>query len=109
TVTAKFKSGFRWILYEYLKANYGYLVKEISKEALMRLFAVEIRKSYMKSNAQSKRGVLETDIDEIKEITELEDWYKEKKIANKKKYMKSSAQFKRGVLETAIDEINEFT
>lgn len=83
TVTAKFKSGFSWILYEYLKANYGYWVKEISKEALMRLFAVENRKSYMKSTAQFKRGVLETAIDEINEFTELEVWYKEKKMGNK--------------------------
>src|SRR5699024_3447921 len=83
TVTAKFKSGFSWILYEYLKANYGYWVKEISKEALMKLFAVENRKSYMKSAAQFKRGVLEVAIDEINEFTELEVWYTEKKTGNK--------------------------
>ena len=83
TVTARFKSGFSWILYEYLKANYGYWMKEVSKEALMKLFAVEHRKSYVKSAAQFKRGVLDVAIDEINEFTELEVWYTDKKVGNK--------------------------
>lgn len=116
TVTAKFKSGFSWILYEYLKANYGYWVKEISKEALMKLFAVENRKSYMKSAAQFKRGVLEVAIDEINEFTELEVWYTEKKTGNKiiafniywssgKREMKASKK-QMGLLREIHDEVD---
>lgn len=116
TVTAKFKSGFSWILYEYLKANYGYWVKEISKEALMKLFAVENRKSYMKSAAQFKRGVLEVAIGEINEFTELEVWYTEKKTGNKivsfniywsagKREMKASKK-QMGLLREIHDEID---
>ncbi|TMN18788.1 replication initiation protein [Lentibacillus cibarius] len=37
TITSNFKSGFSWILYDYLKAHYGYWHKEISKDALMNL------------------------------------------------------------------------
>jgi len=116
TVTAKFKSGFSWILYEYLKANYGYWVKEISKEALMKLFAVENRKSYLKSAAQFKRGVLEVAVDEINEFTELEVWYTEKKIGNKiiafniywsagKREMKASKK-QMGLLREIHDEVD---
>src|SRR5690625_4965905 len=32
TITSKFKSGFSWTLYDYLKAHYGYWHKPISKE-----------------------------------------------------------------------------
>src|SRR3954463_13461355 len=38
TITAQFKSGFSWILYEYLKAHFGYWHKPLPKEALMKLF-----------------------------------------------------------------------
>src|SRR5690625_2997205 len=47
-VASNFKSGFTWRLYEYLKALYGYWHKELSKEELMKLFAVEDVKSYQK-------------------------------------------------------------
>lgn len=83
TITSKFKSSFSWILYDYLKANYGYWNKELSKEELMKLFVVEDRKSYRKSTAQFKRGVLDTAIQEINKYTELEVWYTEKKVGNK--------------------------
>src|SRR5699024_11715446 len=69
TVTARFKSGFSWRLYEYFKANYGYWMKEVSKEALMKLFAVEHRKRYVNSAAQVIRGVLDVTIDEINKFT----------------------------------------
>lgn len=83
TITAKFKSSFSWTLYDFLKAHYGYWHKELTKEALMKLFGVEERKTYQKSTAQLKRGVLNIAVEEINEYTELEVWYTEKKIGNK--------------------------
>ena len=62
TVTSNFKSGFSWILYDYLKAHYGYWHKALSKKELLRLFAVETRKTYQKSTAEFKRGVLDVAI-----------------------------------------------
>src|SRR5699024_4429138 len=82
-VTSNFKSSFSWTLYEYLKAHYGNWFKELSKEALMKLFSVENRVTYQKSTAQLKRTVLDTAIGEINEYTELEVWYTEKKVGNK--------------------------
>lgn len=79
TVTAKFKSGFSWILYDYLKAHYGYWHKPISKEALMKLFGVEDKKTYQKNTGEFKRGVLDVAISEINKHTELEVRYKEEK------------------------------
>jgi plasmid replication initiation protein len=75
TITAQFKSGFSWILYEYLKAHFGYWHKPLPKEALMKLFNVENRKTYIESTAQFKRGVLDVAIAEINKYTELEVWY----------------------------------
>src|SRR5699024_5617236 len=83
TITSNFKSGFSWILYDYLKAHYGYWHKELSKEGLMKLFAVENRRTYQKSTAQFKRGVLDVAIGELNEFTELRVWYTEIKIGNK--------------------------
>lgn len=82
-ITSKFKSGFSWTLYDYLKAHYGYWHTELSKEALMKLFSVENRKTYQKSTAQFKRGVLDIAIKEINKYTELEAWYTQIKIGNK--------------------------
>lgn len=79
-ITAQFKSGFSWTLYEYLKAHYGYWHKEISKEALMKLFGVENRKTYQSSTSQLKRGVLDVAIEELNKYTELEVWYKEERV-----------------------------
>lgn len=83
TITSQFKSGFSWILYDYLKAHYGYWNKELSKDALIRLFAVEDRKTYQKSTSEFKRGVLNVAIQEINKYTELEVWYTEKRVGNK--------------------------
>lgn len=79
TITSQFKSGFSWTLYDYIKAHYGYWHKPISKEALMRLFSVEDRKTYLKSTAQFKRGVLDVAINELNKYTEFEVWYVEEK------------------------------
>ena len=48
TITSKFKSGFSWILYDYLKAHYGYWHKPITKDELMKLFCVEEKKELSK-------------------------------------------------------------
>lgn len=79
TITSNFKSGFSWMLYEYLKGHFGNWHKEISKEGLMKLFSVEDRATYIKSTAQFKRGVLDVAIDEINEYTEFDVWYTEVK------------------------------
>lgn len=78
-VKSKFKSNFSWTLYDYLKALYGYWHKPISKEALMKLFCVEDKKTYQNNTGEFKRGVLDIAIAEINEHTELEVWYKEEK------------------------------
>lgn len=83
TITSKFKSSFSWTLYEFLKAHYGNWHKTLSKDALMKLFGVEDRKTYQKSTAQFKRGVLDVAVEEINEHTELEVWYTEKRVGNK--------------------------
>lgn len=79
TITSQFKSGFSWTLYDYIKAHYGYWHKPLSKDALMRLFSVENRKTYIQSTAQFKRGVLDIAIEEINKYTEFEVWYVEEK------------------------------
>src|SRR5690625_120789 len=82
-IASNFKSGFSWRLYEYLKAHYGYWHKELTKEELMKLFAVEEVKSYLKGTAHFKRRVLDVAIDEVNHYTELEVWYTERKVGNK--------------------------
>ena len=77
TITSNFKSEFSWVLYEYLKAHYGYWHKELSKEALMKLFGVETRATYIKNTSRFKYTVLDVAIDELNQYTELKVWYKE--------------------------------
>lgn len=79
SITAKFKSSFSWILYDFLKAHYGYWHKPMSKNALMRLFGVENKKTYRNNTGEFKRGVLDVAIGEINKHTELEVRYKEEK------------------------------
>lgn len=83
TITSKFKSGFTWTLYDYLKGHYGNWFKELSKEALMKLFNVQERVTYQNSTALFKKTVLDTAIAEINEYTELDVWYTENKTGNK--------------------------
>lgn len=83
TITSNFRSGFSWILYDYLKAHYGYWNKELSKEAMLNLFAVEDKKTYQKNTNRFKKTVLDVAIEEINKYTELEAWYTETKVGNK--------------------------
>jgi len=83
TITSNFRSSFSWILYDYLKANYGRWYKELSKEALMNLFAVEDRKTYQKNTNRFKKSVLDVAIEEINKYTEIEVWYQDIKVGNK--------------------------
>jgi plasmid replication initiation protein len=76
---ANFKSGFSWILYDYLKGLYGHWRKYLSKDALMSLFCVEDKKTYQKNTGRFKQAVLDLAIKEINEYTEIEIRYKEKK------------------------------
>lgn len=75
TITSQFKSGFTWTLYDYIKAHYGYWHKPISKDALMRLFGVEGKKTYQKNTSDFKKMVLDVAIKEINKYTELEVRY----------------------------------
>lgn len=77
TITSQFKSSFSWILYDYLKAHYGYWHKPISKELLMCLFGVQDKKTYQKNTSDFKKTVLDVAIEEINVLTELEVRYKE--------------------------------
>ena len=75
TITSQFKSGFSWTLYDFIKAHYGYWHKPISKDALMRLFGVEDKKTYQKNTGDFKKMVLDVAIKEINKYTELEVRY----------------------------------
>lgn len=75
TVTSKFKSGFSWTLYDYLRAHYGYWHKPISKDSLMKLFSVEKTKSYQNNTGLFRQKVLDVAIKEINKHTELEVRY----------------------------------
>jgi hypothetical protein len=79
TITSQFKSGFSWTLYDYLKAHYGYWHKPISKEAFMRLFGVENKKTYQNNTGRFKNTVLDIAIAEINQYTELNVSYVEEK------------------------------
>ena len=76
-IASQFKSSFTWILYEYLKANYGYWHIEKTKENLLELFSVENVKSYIRNTSVFKKKVLDVAIAEINNFTELKAWYTE--------------------------------
>lgn len=82
-IASKFRSGFSWILYDYMKAHYGNWYKEITKDELMELFNVTIRKTYQRSTSELKRAVLDVAIAEVNKHTELEVWYTHKRIGTK--------------------------
>ena len=77
TITSKFKSSFTWVLYDYLKAHYGYWHKVLSKEALLKLFGVEDKKTYVSNTGRFKQTILDVAIDELKKYTEIDAYYKE--------------------------------
>jgi|SRR5690625_698169 len=75
TITSQFRSGFSWILYDYLRARFGYWKIELSKDACMRLFGVEDKVTYQRNTGRFKTSVLNPAINEINKFTELEVWY----------------------------------
>lgn len=77
SIASQFKSGFSWILYDYLKALYGYWHKEMSKNELLELFSVEKVKSYRNNTSVFKNRVLDVAITELNKYTELKVWYTE--------------------------------
>ena len=77
TITASFKSSFSWTLYDYLRGMYGAWYMSLSKEALMKLFGVEKKKSYQTNTGLLKSRVLNVAIKEINEFTELDVKYEE--------------------------------
>lgn len=77
TVTSNFKSGFSWTLYDYLRGLYGAWYISLSKEAVMKLFGVEDKKSYQTNTGKLKQAVLDVAIAEINEFTELDVKYEQ--------------------------------
>lgn len=77
SITAHFKSSFSWTLYDYLRGLYGAWYMSLSKNAIMKLFGVEDKKSYQKNTSKFKQAVLNVAIDEINEFTELDVKYEE--------------------------------
>ncbi|WHZ33225.1 replication initiation protein (plasmid) [Desemzia incerta] len=78
-VTSKFNSSYSWILYDYLKANYGYWYKTLSKDELLNLFGVENTKTYINYTGKFKQSVLDKAISEINEYTEINVKYEDVK------------------------------
>lgn len=75
TIASKFKSGFTWTLYDFLKAHYGYWHKPISKNGLMKLFGVENKKTYINNTGDFRKMVLDVAIKEINQYTEFDVRY----------------------------------
>lgn len=75
SIASRFRSSFSWTLYDYLRAYYGYWRKSISKEALMKLFGVENKKTYQNNTGDFRRTVLDVAIAELNKHTELEVRY----------------------------------
>lgn len=71
TLTAHFKSAYSWILYEYLKALYGYWHYTFTKEELMELFNVSDVKSYQQNTSVFVRKVINVAVEEINQHTEI--------------------------------------
>lgn len=76
-ITANFKSSFSWSLYDYLKGLYGAWYISLSKEAIMRLFNVENKKSYTENTGLLKKYVLDIAVKEVNEFTEVDVKYEE--------------------------------
>lgn len=79
SITKNFKSGYSWILYEYLLAKYGYYSIEFTKNELMQLFGVSNKISYINNTSDFKGRVLDVAISEINEFTEYTVKYDELK------------------------------
>jgi len=75
SIASKFKSGFSWTLYDYIKAHHGYWHKPITKSDLMKLFGVESKTAYQNNTSLFRQYVLDIAIDEINNHTELEVRY----------------------------------
>lgn len=121
-ITAQFKSGFSWTLYDYLRAHYGYWHKVISKESLMKLFGVEDKKTYQNNTGKFKSTVLDVAIKEINEYTELDVRYNEEKKGRaivgfdliwssgkkEKSATKKQIQELKAILDVIFDDMYEF-
>lgn len=77
TITANFKSSFSWTLYDYLRGLYGCWYVSLTKEAVMKLFGVESKKSYQSNTGKLKQAILDKAISEINEYTELDVKYED--------------------------------
>jgi len=99
TITSNFRSSFSWILYDYIKSQFGRYYQEFKKNDLLKLFEVQDKVTYLKNTARFKETVLDVAIGEINEFTEYHvtytsikrgrsivgfelNWYKSKTIEN---------------------------
>ena len=76
-ITSNFSSSHSWVLYEYLKANYGRWSIELTKENLMNLFGVSHVKTYQNKTYSLKQKVLNVAVEEINKYTEYQVSYKD--------------------------------
>ena len=83
TITSKFRSGFSWVLYDFLRGLYGHWRKVVSKEAALELFDVAHHKSYIHNTSVFKSKVLDVAVAEVNKYTELDVEYRYKKNGRK--------------------------
>lgn len=117
SVTAHFKSGFSWILYDYLRGHYGHWFLNITKDALMELFGVVDKKSYKTNTSKFKQAVLNVAINELNKFTELDVRYEDikkgrsivgfKLIWGTGKKIQSATQQQIDMLSSLADEVSE--
>lgn len=73
-IAGMFQSSYSWILYEYLKAHYGYWHRIVDKEELLNIFGVQNTKAYQHTGSL-KNKVIDVAVAEINKYTELEVKY----------------------------------
>lgn len=71
TLTAKFKSVYSWVLYDFLRGQYGKWYIKLKKDKLLEVFSVQGNESYINNTTMFYKRVLKVAIDEINEHTEL--------------------------------------
>lgn len=100
--SAKFNSGYSWILYDYLRALYGRSKIYLSKEELLNLFNVEKVQTYNKNVTSFRKRVIDVAISEINEFTELKVSLHEKKKG--RKILGFEIRWSRGTLKRMATE-----
>lgn len=101
-IAVKFKSSFSWTLYDYLKASYGKMWLEFSKEELMEIFNVQKTKSYKNNTGAFKQAVLDVAVSEVNQYTEFNVQYED--IKKGRSIVGFTIHFSKGEIEKAATE-----